>query len=416
MKELRRIIKFTDIWEAQNILLAHVKPLDRHESVPVFEAADRVLYSPIVSQKDLPPHHASHMDGYAVKSANLQSATKENPVKLKIVGTCTPGKKQEIDLQDGEAARILTGAYLPDKADAVVPQEYVSVVGDYVVIDSPAVPWQFVDLKGFDVKAGQRLFERGHVLKMADAVLLASFGVERVDVVERPRVGLFAVGDELTESFDEARRGKVLNTHTHLVKRLISASGGTPTFYGIVPDDPAILKEKVDAYTAQTDVFISIAGSSISEKDVSSIFTASQSSSLFVHGLTLQPGRVGGFGFVNEKPFILLPGLIMSTLNVFMFLAYPLLRKLQHQPPRYYHHRVKARLVEDVRFRKYLDFVKIVWVTVEDDGRELTCRPIPGESSGVSIPSRSDGFVAAFPGVDRLEKGAVVWVNYPPGL
>ncbi|MDW8083715.1 MAG: molybdopterin molybdotransferase MoeA [Candidatus Caldarchaeum sp.] len=413
---MRRIEKFTNIWKAQDLLLSRVAPLTRVESVNVFESVGRVVFSPIISHRDLPPYDASHMDGYAVISKDLEKASPENPVKLKIVGTCEVGKPPPFKLDSGETARILTGAFLPENSDAVVPQEFVSVEGNLVCFTSPAVPWQFVDLKGFDVRSGLKIFDRGHTLKMADAVLLASLGIERIEVLQKPKVGLLAVGDELTDSFEEARRGKVLNTHTHLIRKLVEAAGGEAVFLGIVPDDPAALKTKVETYASELDLLLSIAGSSISEKDVSSIFTSQESESVFVHGLTLQPGRVGGFGFVGQKPFILLPGLIMSTLNVFMFLAYPVIRKLQHQHPRFYHRRVKAKLVDDVRFRKHIDFVKIVWVTVVDDGDELVCRPILGESSGVSIPSRSDGFVVAPPGQANLERGTMVWVNFPPAL
>lgn len=412
----RRIEKFTNIWDAQNLLLNLVTPLSRYEKVGIFESPGRVIYNPIISDRDLPPFHASHMDGFAVKSSNLEYASKQNPVKLKVVFSCTPGKLPSRKLNDGETARILTGAFLPENSDAVVPQEDVHVEGDLVVFTSPATPWQYVDMKGFDVEAGQKIFDTGHVLKTADAVLLASLGFSEVDVLQRPKVGLMAVGDELTDDFEEARRGKVLNTHTHLVKRLVESSGGEPIFLGIVPDDPKVLLNKVSVHASEMDFFLTIAGSSISEKDVSSIFTSQQSSSLFVHGLTLQPGRVGGFGVVNGKPIILLPGLIMSTINVFMFLAYPVLRKLQHQQPRFYHRRVRARLLDTVRFRKYIDFVKIIWVKVQETDDELVCKPVLGESSGVSIPSRSDGFIAADPGQNSLEKGSIVWVNFPPSL
>uniref|UniRef100_A0A7C5U7L8 Molybdopterin molybdenumtransferase MoeA n=1 Tax=Caldiarchaeum subterraneum TaxID=311458 RepID=A0A7C5U7L8_CALS0 len=413
---MRRINQFFDIWEAQKLLVSNIKPLVEKERVHVFESAERVLCEPFIAPTDLPPYDSSHMDGFAVRSADLQTASLHSPISLKNIATCTPGQPPYLRLTPGTTARILTGAYLPEGADAVVPQEEVTVEGDQVIFTSPVTPYQYVDLKGFDVKRGQTLFEEGHRLKMADAVLLASMGVGSIEVFVKPRVGVLAVGDELTDDFGETRRGKVLNTHTHLVKKLVQSCGGRFIFLGIIRDDPIALQETVQNHYNQVHMFLSIAGSSISEKDVSSIFTSKQSTGAFVHGLKLQPGRVGGFGFIGEKPLILLPGLIMSTLNVFMFLAYPAIRRLLHQQPLFYHHRLKAELTETVRFRKYHDFVKVVWVSVKERDDKVFCVPNYGESSGMSIPSRSDGFIIGMPGVKEITEGSKVWVHYPPTL
>ncbi|MEM0349671.1 MAG: molybdopterin molybdotransferase MoeA [Candidatus Caldarchaeum sp.] len=410
----RRITRFTDVWDAQKLLLEHLSPIGDYEVVPVFRAVDRVVYEPVVSLSDLPPHNASHMDGYAVNSAFLQNASPTNPVKLKNIGICYAGKRPEFRVGAGETARILTGAYLPEGCDAVVPQEYVSVEGEYVVFTSPAEPYQYVDMRGFDVAAGQTLFERGRVLKVADVALAAALGFEELKVVRRPRVGIIAVGDELTDDFSEAKCGKVLNTHSHIVARLVEAAGGEPLFLGIVPDNREAFMQLLKNHIQQLDLLLSIAGSSVSERDVSSILASENK--LYIHGLTLQPGRVGGFTFLGDKPFIFLPGLIMSTLNVFMFLAYPALRRLLHQEPRYYHHRARAVLAEDITFRKYHDFVKVVWVRVREEDEELRCYPVLGESSGMSIPSRSDGFITAPPGIASLRAGEKIWVNFPPAL
>ncbi|MEM4189883.1 MAG: molybdopterin molybdotransferase MoeA [Candidatus Caldarchaeum sp.] len=412
----RRIEKFTDVWDGQRVLLSHVNAIQEIENVRVFEAVDRVLAYPAYSPKDLPPHHASHMDGFAVNSKDLEQASAERPVRLHVVGEITPGKRHALVLHRGETARILTGGFLPEGADAVVPQEFVRIEDDVVVFMHPAEPWQYVDVQGFDIKAGQLLFPTGHRLKAADTALLASLGFSTVDVIRRPRAGIMAVGDELTDKFEELEKGKVLNTHTWVVRRLVQASGAEAFFLGILPDNPSIFEKTISSNIGHVDLLITIAGSSISEKDVSSIYAENSGEGVYIHGLALQPGRVGGFAVVAGKPLIMLPGLIMSTLNVFMFLAYPVLRKLQHQQPSFYHHRVRALLTETVRFRKYHNFVKVVWVSVEEGDDMLLCRPNLGESSGMSIPSRSDGFIIGMPGVKEISEGSEVWVHYPPTL
>ena len=409
-------MQFTDIWEAQRSLLEWVRPVQESEHVDVFESYGRVLSEPVYSPADLPAKHASHMDGFAVNSKDLEKASPEHPVRLKVVGESVPGRPSTVEVRRGEAVRILTGAYLPEGADAVVPQEFVSRENGEVVVLASVKPWEYVDLKGFDVKAGQLLFGPGHRVKAADASLMAALGIERVSVLRRPRVGVVAVGDELTESFAEVREGKVLNTHSRFMLRLVEASGGQPVYLGIVPDDVETYKEFVSKNIKSLDMLLSIAGSSISEKDVSSLSAGLINKSRYVHGLKLQPGRIGGFTFLEEKPWIFLPGLVMSTLNVFMFLAYPALRKMQHMEPKFYHRRLKAVLSENISFRKYIDFVKVVWVRVDEESDPPKCHPILGESSGLSIPSRSEGFILGEPGVKQLESGTQVFVHYPPAL
>ncbi|MEM4272833.1 MAG: molybdopterin molybdotransferase MoeA [Candidatus Caldarchaeum sp.] len=410
----RRVEKFTDVWEAQRTLLSYVKPVQEVEEVNVFEAFGRVAAESVRSPRDLPAHHSSHMDGFAVSSSSVEKASADNPVRLKVVGECRPGRPPSIKLGPGEAARILTGGFLPEGADAVIPQEDVVKEDGVVVVRTPVEKMQYVDRRGFDVEAGQELFGKGRVLKASDLVLMASLGLRAVRVVRRPRLGIMAVGDELTDSFDEASSGKILNTHSYVVSKLAEASGAHVVNLGIVPDNPAAIHGKIIEYSGKLDILVSIAGSSISERDVSSL--TARSFEVFVHGLTLQPGRVGGFAVVNGTPLVMLPGLIMSTLNVFMFLAYPCLRRLQGQEPRFYHRRVGARLTERVSFRKFIDFVKVVWVRLEELEDSLTCKPILGESSGMSIPSRADGFITAPPGVSNIPKDMDVMVHLPPSL
>jgi molybdopterin molybdotransferase len=412
----RRITQFTDIWDAQKILLEGVGPVREREYVHVFESYGRVVAEPVYSPADLPAEHASHMDGFAVNSKDLENASSKNPVRLRVVGESLPGRPSPAKLKPGEAVRILTGAYLPEGADAVVPQEFVSREGSEVVVSASVKPWEYVDLRGFDVRKGQLLFGAGHRVKAADASLMAALGIEHVSVLRRPRVGVVAVGDELTESFEEARRGRVLNTHSRFTVRLVEAAGGEPVYLGIVPDDVETYKEFVSRNIGSLDMLLSIAGSSISEKDVSSLSAGFMNRSQYVHGLKLQPGRIGGFTFIRGKPWIFLPGLVMSTLNVFMFLAYPALRKMQYMEPRFYWRRSKAILSGNVYFRKYIDFVKVVWVRVDEESDPPRCYPILGESSGLSIPSRSDGFILGEPGVKQLESGTQVYVHYPPAL
>lgn len=410
----RRMGDYTPVDEALKTLLTHVKPIGRVESIPALDAVNRVTVSQVRSPKDIPPYDSSHMDGFAVRHGDLAGASAESPVKLRIVGTARPGPRLNLRLGMGETVRILTGAYLPEGADTVVPQEEVRMEDGWAIFTSIPEPGSYVDRKGFDVAYGEAIVDNGHVLRPADVILLAHIGVWQVNVVARPVVAIMAVGDELTDDPSLVERGRIFNTHSHLLRHLVSKAGCTYKYMGIQPDEVGAVGEAVRKALAEADLLLTIAGSSVSEKDVASQVFTELGAEHFIHGLKLQPGRVGGLAVVGGKPAILLPGLIMSTLNVFMFLAYPLIRHLQGLEPRIYHRRVMAQLGDTIRFRKYPDFKKVVWVKLRDDGKRVTCHPRVGESSGMSIPARTDGFIVAEPGVTELEVGDMVWVNMPP--
>jgi len=410
---MRKIRSYTPVDEALNILLKNVKAEQAAEEIFVLESVGRVSAETILAPRDIPAFDASHMDGFAVKDTDLRDAD-VNPVRLRVVGTAGPGPRIEITLSPGDAVRILTGAFLPEGANTVVPQEEVTVEDGWVVIRRSASPGEYVDRRGFDISKGEEIMTKGRIIKPADAMLLAYLGIWSVKVVKKPTVGIMAVGNELTDNPLQVDEGKIFNTHSHMIRHLVEASGCIPKYLGIVPDDITSVGEMIRRSLRDFDMVITIAGSSVGERDVSSQVFSNLDAELFVHGLKLQPGRVGGFAVIGGKPVVMLPGLIMSTINVFIFLAYPLIRFLQGLDPRFYHHRIRARLAEEVRFRKYLDFKKVVWVKLYDDGGDILCRPRPGESSGMSIPAKTDGFIVADPGVEKIASDSMVWVYLPP--
>jgi molybdopterin molybdotransferase len=283
-----------------------------------------------------------------------------------------------------------------------------------VKFSRPVSEGEYVDRRGFDVREGEVVVPQGVILRPSELVFLAHLGIWDVDVVRKPVVGVMAVGDELTDNPQETGKGKIFNTHAHIIQHIINHSGATTRYMGVIPDNLEAVGRAIAEGLQKTDMLVTIAGSSVGDRDVSSKFLLDYGADLFIHGLRLQPGRVGGLAVIKGKPLVMLPGLIMSTLNVFMFIAYPALRHMMGMEPRIYAGRIRATLSTEIRFRKYLDFQKVVWVKLLEEGDSLKCRPVPGESSGMSIPAKTDGFIVAGPGLDRVEAGTEVWVNLPP--
>ncbi len=402
---LRRIVKFAPLEEALEALLSSVGVLDAEEVVTQ-EALGRVLAENVVAEENYPPYDMSHMDGFAANHLDVERASVENPVKLRVVGHVTAGSRPSTRLERGTALRVLTGAYLPKGADCVIPQEDVEVIDEsYVVVRRPFSKGENVDPAGGDFRRGEKLLEAGRVLRPSDVALLLHIHRWRVKVVRRPRVGLLVVGDELTDSNEEVERsGKVFNTHRFIVEPLTRQLGCETYYLGIVGDNPRKVASLLKDAASRFDAVLTIGGSSVSERDATYLAVQNLNPSIFIQGLKLQPGRVGGFAIIGNKPVILLPGLVMSTINVFTALAYPVLRKMQGREPRMYETRVKATMQEEVVFTKWVDFKKIVWVRLEEREGEYSCYPSLGESSRMGILARSNGYIMVEENIERIKR------------
>jgi len=411
VRMLRRVERFIPVDEALELLLRHVDFLGAEE-IEASKALGRVLAEDIHADGDYPPYDASHMDGFALNHRDTVRASPENPVKLKVIGHVTAGKRPEPRLKPGSALRILTGAYLPEGADCVVPQEEVETIdGGYIMVKRPVKPGENIDPAAGDVKRGELVLKRGRVLKPIDVAFLHHLRRWRVKVAKRPRVGLLVVGDELTDSTTEAAEGRVFNTHRLLIEPLTSQLGCEVNYLGIVGDDPTAVANKLEESITRFDALLTIGGSSVSERDATYLALTKLDADVFVQGLKLQPGRVGGFAVVGGRPVILLPGLVLSTVNVFIFLAYPMLRKMLGREPKHYESRIRATLQDEVRFSKWVDFKKVVWVGLREEDGEYICYPNLGESSRMKILANSGGYILVGEHVAKINKGEKVLVH-----
>ncbi|HID05347.1 MAG TPA: molybdopterin molybdenumtransferase MoeA, partial [Aigarchaeota archaeon] len=186
VRMLRRVERFIPVDEALELLLRHVDFLGAEE-IEASKALGRVLAEDIHADGDYPPYDASHMDGFALNHRDTVRASPENPVKLKVIGHVTAGKRPEPRLKPGSALRILTGAYLPEGADCVVPQEEVETIdGGYIMVKRPVKPGENIDPAAGDVKRGELVLKRGRVLKPIDVAFLHHLRRWRVKVAKRP--------------------------------------------------------------------------------------------------------------------------------------------------------------------------------------------------------------------------------------
>ena len=217
--------------QALERLLACKTALAETKTVSTFDALGRVLAADVASQLDVPPHDNSSMDGYALRVADVPVAGSVLPVSQRIAA----GQVGAV-LAPGSAARIFTGAPLPEGADAVLPQEQCTALDGAVRIDAVPAPGQWIRRRGEDVRADSVVLPRGTRLTPQALGLAASVGAAALTVVRRPRVALFSTGDELVMPGEPLKPGAIYNANRYTLRALLQQAGCEVSDLGIVPD------------------------------------------------------------------------------------------------------------------------------------------------------------------------------------
>ncbi|MBI2184628.1 MAG: molybdopterin molybdotransferase MoeA [Thaumarchaeota archaeon] len=410
-------IAYTDVDEALSRLFAEVKLAPSAETVPVERAYGRIILEDLVSDMDIPVRNTSHVDGFAVRADDTVGASETTAVSLRLVGSVDLVEVPAKALGKGEAIKVRTGSYLPEGCDDVVPKEYATVEGATVAITRPASKGREVVRGGSDIKRGDVILRRGHRIRAQDAELAKILGHDRMVVSKPPLAAIISVGSELTDDPKELSKGKILATHDIVVKHMVEAAGGATKDLGIIPDDLDAISRAISSGLEETQMALTIGGSSVGEADlVSGAINKIGRPGVVVHGLKLQPGRVAGFGVIGGKPVFILPGLIQSTVNAFVFLAYPFMRHLLGLRPARREGVVYARMTESIEFKRWQDFRKVTWVKVYEEEHGLMAQPVRGESPMFNVLVHSTGYILTPEHRQRIEKGDTVAVNLAPGI
>jgi len=317
--------------EAQERILAAIEPLPAEE-IHVQDALGRYLAAPIHSPVDLPPADNSSMDGYAVRAADLASATVENPVVLRLSGEARAGNAFAGSVEAGACVRIFTGAALPRGADAVVMQEDVKQAADQpgkIIMSEKVKPWENVRLRGEDVRQNALLAGAGDELTAQRLSLLAGAGVAEVTAGRRPVAGLLATGDELREAGRALPPGTIYESNRTGLSALARAAGAIPRVYPLVADDLALTKQALRTAFQECDVVVTSGGVSVGATDWVKQAFAEIGGQLDFWTVAIRPGRPFAFGRHGGKLLLGLPGNPVSAFVTFFLLARPALLRLQ---------------------------------------------------------------------------------------
>ena len=356
-------------------ILSHFQPV-KTESVPLSEATNRVLATDIHAADDLPFFANSSMDGFALRAADSSNAAPGSRVTLRVIADIPAGSSTTISLAPGESARIMTGAQLPQGADAVVPVEDTdfqnrdagSAAPDQVQIAKPVRAGENVRPRGMDVRAGDRVLQKGRRLNGQSLGVLAMLGFPEVEVYKKPRVALFSSGDELLAIEAALEPGKIRDSNSYMLAALVESTGADVLRLGVAKDSRASVAGLLENAVAQNvDLILSSAGVSVGAYDFVKEVIESNGALDFWR-VNMRPGKPLAFGNYRDIPFIGLPGNPVSAFVGFEVFVRPTLGWLGglsngSRPT------IRVRCEEEIR----------------SDGRESYLRAVLHQAEGVYV-------------------------------
>jgi molybdopterin molybdotransferase len=318
--------KLVNIEEARIRVLAEAAPLPP-ESCPLSQALGRVLSEEIVAPHNVPPFDNSGMDGFAVRAVDTVDAGPDSPVRLRISQVIPAGTVGAHSLGAEEAAKIMTGAPIPDGADSVVQVELTEEKDGHVLIYEASKRGKNIRRAGEDVPAGERVFKPGGILGPAELGLIASFGIPEVEVHRRPRVAILSTGSELVEVGKPLLPGQIHNSNTYSLRAQCQQLGIEPTVLGIVIDDYEATKQLIQQ-GLDYDVLVTSGGVSVGDFDFIKDVQDELGVERRLWGVAMKPGKPLTFGVRGPTLVFGLPGNPVSTMVSFELFVRPALLRL----------------------------------------------------------------------------------------
>ena len=353
--------------EAQQRILSLFSPIPETTFVPLEQAAGRILSADVFADTDLPAFDNSSVDGFAVRAADLASASAQAPLRLPVIGDIPAGSSPSFELGPGQAARIMTGAPLPAGADAVVMVEDSDfnnraaglAAPTSVALSRAVASGENVRPRGMDIRMGRLILSAGARLRAQEIGMLAMLGLARVAVRRAPRVAVLSTGDEVLPVQAPLQPGKIHDANAYTLAALAEGAGCEIIRLGIAADTRASVQQKLEAaLDAKADVILCSAGVSVGAFDyVKEVVQAN--GALDFWKVDMRPGKPLAFGRYGNVPFFGLPGNPVAAFVGFLVFVEPVLRRLNG---------LAAPLRPRVR--------AVLGEAVESDGRESYLRAL----------------------------------------
>src|SRR5512143_398915 len=392
--------QFLEVVSAEEARVRFERHLDLRplpaETVTLADARMRVLAHDVVAAVDAPPFDRSNVDGFAVRAADTVGASDGNPKVLTLNGEVVAcGYAPVVAVSPATCTAIATGGVIPRGADAVVMIEQTELIEDgspRIELRGAAAPGQFVSYAGSDIARGETLLRRGTCIGAREIGMLAACGLDRVEVVRRPKVAVLSTGDELVEPGKPLKPAGVYDSNSAIIAAAVAEAGGEPLMFGAYPDDVIILEKTVREALAVSDMVVLSGGTSKGAGDLSHrVVSQLGRPGILVHGVALKPGKPLCLGVVGDKPVVVLPGFPTSAVFTFHAFVAPVIRARAGLPPEATE-TISAR--GPVRIASELGRKEFVLVSLIQSDEGPVAFPTGKGSGSVTSFSQADGFIA----------------------
>ena len=372
-------------------------------STKVSEALGLVTAEDVIARESLPPFANTAMDGFAVRSEDLQ----DTHTRLRVVETIAAGHNPQKTLHPGEASRIMTGAPVPVGADAIVMVEKTSVDGDWVTVEGSVTPGNHIRPVGDDVAANDLVFSNGSVLSAGHLGVLCSLGINEIATYPRPRVGVISTGDELVDDGRDLEPGQIRDSNRRTLLSLARGDGFDPVDLGLIPDIESEIEAALLAGIESCDAIITSGGVSMGDYDyVKAVLT--RIADMRWMQIAIKPAKPLAFGTVGETPIFGLPGNPVSSMVSYELFARPGLRSMMGFP-----HPVRTSLkgvAAGALTRKADGKIHYARVTAEFADGDLIVTPMSGQGSHMLASMARANALAVLPDGEGCKEGETVQV------
>ncbi len=379
--------------------VAQISPLCS-EKIDLSFGSGRVVADDLISTIDCPSLDVSLKDGFAVISSDLKNASPDNLITLQLIGMVTAGERWEGEIKSGQALRILSGAPIPQGADAVISEEFTSQSNRLIMAFNDAGPGRNILSAGSDVKAGKILVPKGTTLYPPKIGLLAAAGFTKIPVIKRPRVAILATGDEVIAPGEPLLVGKLYASNLVTLAAWCQLFGFDPK-PRVVKDNEITIRQSITDLLGECDALLTSGGAWSGEHDLVVKILAELGWQKVFHRVRMGPGKAVGFGHLENKPVFCLPGGPPSNHMAFLQLALPGLQKMAGStkpglPLQ------KVRIGESISGQK--DWTQFIHGTINEESGEFEFYPIR-QISRLQMLSNTEGIVKIPEGQTSLKKG-----------
>ena len=397
--------KAVSVDEGKRLLMENFKEYEfEREEVQILKSLDRILGEEIISNIDVPEFNRSTVDGYAIKTSDSHGATDSIPSILNILGEVKMGREAKISIKSGETIYVPTGGMIPKGADGVIMIENTEKMDDStLLIYKPISQGENIIYKGDDIKKSEIILKKGRKISPEVMGVMASLGISKINVYKKPRFYIISTGDEIIHIDEELSLGKVRDINSYALYGMIQSIGGEIVGQSIIRDDYNLLRTEVEKALDYSDIVLISGGSSVGTRDFThKVIDSFHGKGVFVHGISIKPGKPTIMGEGKGKLIFGLPGHPVSSIVVFKtFIETFIQEKLGVS---YVKPRINATM--DFNFPSSPGKVTYQMVMLNEQDGKFHATPSFGKSGMISLLSNSQGYIIIEAHEEGIYKGA----------